>query len=118
MPFVVLLLLLATLAAPLAGQAWNAPEALAVYVKRLADPLPDNRVLALLGLMKLNDRSVMESVQAKLSDEHPDVRAQAVATVALLGGASARPSLEALQKKEPSPNVLSVLDEALAKLPR
>jgi HEAT repeat protein len=97
---------------------WGAVEALPVFVRRLEDPLADNRILALMGLAKLGDRTVLGSVLPRLSDQSPPVRAQAVVTLAVLGDAKVRPSLEALQQKESDSDVLSALDEALSKLPR
>jgi HEAT repeat protein len=97
---------------------WNVPEALPLYVRRLGDPLADNRILALMGLMRLGDRTATESVKDRLSDENPEVRAQAVSALVSLEGASSRPVLESLRLREPSPNVLATLDEALAHLPR
>ena len=97
---------------------WNVPEALPLYVRRLGDPLSDNRILALMGLMNLGDPTVTEVVKGRLSDESPEVRVQAVSALVLLGGASARPALESLRQREPSPAVLGALDEALSTLPR
>jgi HEAT repeat protein len=98
---------------------WGSPEGLPVFVRRLEDPLPDNRVMALLGLAKLGDRSVMPAVLPRLTDRAAPVRAQAVVTVSVLGEAAAvRPTLEALQKKETDANVLSALENVLSNLPR
>jgi HEAT repeat protein len=97
---------------------WNVPEALPLYLRRLSDPLADNRILALMGLMKLGDKTVTESVKGRLSDESPEVRVQAVSALALLGGASARPALETLRQRESVPAVLGALDEVLSNLPR
>jgi HEAT repeat protein len=97
---------------------WSAPEAVPVLMRRSTDPLPDNRVVALIGLMKLGDKTAVPSVLARLSDDNSSVRAQAVTTLAALGGPSVRPPLEELQRREPSQDVLSALDEALSRLPR
>jgi HEAT repeat protein len=98
--------------------AWNTPEARPVFVRRLEDPLPDNRILGLRGLAQLGDRTVTPSVLARLADASPSVRAQAVLALAALGDASVRPSLEALRKRETSSDVLGALEDALSHLPR
>jgi HEAT repeat protein len=97
--------------------AWDVAEALPIFVRRLEDPLPDNRVLALIGLAKRGDRTLIDPVLTRLSDQNSVVRAQAVATLAVLGDATVRPPLEALQQKESDSNVLSALEEALSRLP-
>lgn len=96
----------------------EASEARPVFIGRLEDPVADIRMAALVGLRKVGDRSAIAPVLARLSDESPEVRAQAVMTVASLGDATVRPPLEALQRTETASNVLSVLDDALATLPR
>jgi HEAT repeat protein len=98
--------------------AWSAAEARPVFMRRLEDSLPDNRVMALVGLGKLGDRTATASVLSRLSDDHPTVRTYAVATLALIGDATVRPALEALQKRESDADVLAALDSALSKLPR
>jgi HEAT repeat protein len=95
---------------------WNVPEAFPVLVRRLEDPLTDNRVLALMGIERLGDRKAVDPVLARLTDESPAVRAQAIATLAALGDAKVRPSLEALQQTEPDPNVQGALEAALSRL--
>ena len=95
---------------------WNVPEAFPVFVRRLEDPLTDNRVLALMGIERLGDRKAVEPVLARITDESPAVRAQAIATLAALGDAKVRPSLEALQQTEPDPNVQGALEAALSRL--
>jgi HEAT repeat protein len=97
---------------------WNVAEALPVLVRRLEDPLPENRTIALIGLERRGDRSVIDSVRGRLLDPVPTVRAQAVSTLGVLGDATVRPTLEALQQKEPDPNVQRALEEALSRLPR
>jgi HEAT repeat protein len=97
---------------------WNVPEAFPVLVRRLDDPLTDNRVLALMGIERLGDRAAVEPVLARITDESPAVRAQAVATLGALGDPKARPPLEALQQTEPDPNVQSALEAALSRLAR
>jgi len=97
---------------------WKVPEAFPVFVRRLEDPLPENRVLALMGLAILDDQKAMDPVQARLSDESPDVRAKAVEAVAWLGGQTVRPQLEALQQKESNAAVLRALETALGQLAR
>jgi HEAT repeat protein len=98
---------------------WNVPEALPVFLRRLQDPLPEVRVLALIGLAKLGDRQALEPALGRLSDEMASVRAQAVVTVAMLGDpAVVRPKLETMQQKEMDPAVRGALDAALAKLSR
>ena len=87
-------------------------------MRRLEDPVPEIRVLGLLGLTHLGDRAVVPPVLARLTDPSPLVRAQAVTTLAVLGDATVRPTLEALQKRELESSVQSALEEALAHLPR
>lgn len=94
---------------------WNVPEAYPVLVRRLEDPLPDIRIMALTGLARLGDQKAVDPVLATLSDPEPDVRQAAVATVAWLGGPKARPQLEALQQKESHPAVRGVLENALSR---
>ena len=98
--------------------AWDVAEALPVFVRRLEDPLPDNRVLALVGVAKRGDRTLIDPVLTRLSDQNPVVRAQAVATLAAVGDATVRPPLEALQQKESDSNVQRALEEALSRVPR
>lgn len=98
--------------------ALNAVEAFPVFVRRLEDPLPDNRIVALMGLAKLGNRAVIGSVLTRLSDQSPAVRAQAVATLAVLGDSKVRPPLEALQQTESDLNVQGVLEDALSRVPR
>lgn len=90
----------------------------AVLVRRVDDPLPENRSLALYGLTVLGDRAVIPLALAKLKDEVADVRGQAVVALSTLGDAQVRPALEGLRRTEDNPVVLSVVDEALVKLPR
>lgn len=96
----------------------GAAEARPVFMRRLEDRLPENRVLALMGLTQLADRTAVGSVLSKLIDPDSLVRAQAVVALATLGDATVRPALEALQRNESDSNVLSALEEALSRLPR
>ena len=98
--------------------ALNPPEARPVFIKRLEDPVPDNRILALMGLAQLADRTAMGPMLTRLTDDSSVVRAQAVFALALLGDPGVRPALEELQKRELEANVLSAIDEVLAYLPR
>jgi len=98
--------------------AWNVSEAFPVLVRRLEDPLTDNRVLALMGLARLGDRQALDPVLARLSDQSPAVRAQAVATLGVLGDPKVRQPLEALQQKESDPDVLGALEDELSRLAR
>jgi HEAT repeat protein len=98
--------------------AWKVPEAFPVFVRRLEDPLPENRILALTGLASLDDQRAVDPVQARLSDSSPEVRATAVQALAWLGGPKVRPQLEALQLNESNSAVLSALETALAQLAR
>lgn len=93
-------------------------EARPVFIGRLEDRLPENRVLALMGLANLADRTAIGSMLPKLNDPEPLVRGQAVMALATLGGPTVRPDLEALQRTESDSNVLSALEEALSRLPR
>jgi HEAT repeat protein len=93
-------------------------EARPVFMRRLEDRLPENRVLALMGLTQLADRTAIGSVLAKLTDQDSLVRAQAVVALATLGDAKVRPALESLQRTEGDSNVLGALEEALSRLPR
>lgn len=96
--------------------AWNAPEAFPVLVRRLEDPLPEVRGLAVTGLAKLGDPKGVDPILSRLSDESPEVRAVAVAALTMLGGPAIRPQLEALQEKEMTPDVRAALEAALAQL--
>jgi HEAT repeat protein len=98
--------------------AWKVPEAFPVLVRRLEDPLPEIRFLALTGLASLGDQRAVDPVQARLSDAVPEVRARAVQALAWLGGPQVRPQLEALQQRESNSSVLSALEAALAHLAR
>jgi HEAT repeat protein len=95
---------------------WNVPEAFPVLVRRLEDPLPDVRVLAVTGLARLGDPKAVDPLLARLADENADVRLVAVMTLAKLGGPKVRPQLEALQDKEMAPDVRRELEAALARL--
>jgi HEAT repeat protein len=94
------------------------PEARPVFMRRLEDPVPDIRILGLIGLTYLADRTAIGPVLGRLSDVSPLVRAQAVVAAATLGDATVRPTLETLQRVESDSNVQSALEEALAHLPR
>jgi HEAT repeat protein len=96
----------------------NDPENRPVLVRRLDDPVPDVRRLALAGLGELGDRTALEVVQARLTDANPMVRAQAATTLAMLGDPKVRSVLEDLQKRETDSNVLYAVDQALTQLPR
>jgi HEAT repeat protein len=95
--------------------AWNVPEAFPVLVRRLEDPLADNRILALGGLARLGDRQAVDPVLARLSDQSAPVRAQAVKTLGALGDPKVRQPLEALQQTESDPDVLGALEDELAR---
>jgi HEAT repeat protein len=97
---------------------WNVLEAFPVLVRRLEDPLTDIRVLALLGVARLGDRQAVDPVLARLSDQSPAVRAQAVATLGVLGDPKVRQPLEALQQKESDGAVRGALEAVLSQLPR
>jgi HEAT repeat protein len=97
---------------------WNLPEARPVYVRRLEDPFPDVRVLALVALGKAGDRSAAGSILARLSDDSPLVRAQAAATLAELGDPAVRPRLQQVVESDVDPAVQRAAEEALATLPR
>jgi len=94
------------------------PEARAVFLSRLADPVPENRVLGLIGLTHLADRTLLGPVMGRLSDPSPVVRTQAVIAATVLGDATVRPTLETLQRIESDSNVQGALEEALTRLPR
>jgi HEAT repeat protein len=93
-------------------------EARPVLMRRVEDPLPENRVLALYGLTVLADRAVIPLALARLKDEMADVRGQAVVALSTLGDAQVRPALEALRQKEDNPIVLRAIEDALTRLPR
>jgi HEAT repeat protein len=95
---------------------WNVPEAFPVLVRRLEDPLPEIRIMALTGLARLGDQKAVDPALAALSDPDPGVRQAAVATVAWLGGPKVRPQLEALQQTESHPAVRGILEDALSRL--
>jgi HEAT repeat protein len=96
--------------------AWNVPEAFPVFVRRLNDPLPDVRLLAVMALERLGDSKAVDPITASLADPNAIVRAQAVKALALLGGPKVRPQLEALEQKETEPEVLAALEGALSHL--
>ena len=98
--------------------AWKVPEAYPVLVRRLEDPFPDIRVLALTGLAWLGDPTAVDPVLARLSDANSEVRALAVPTLGHLGGPKVRPQLEAMQQKESDPRVLGALEAELSRLAR
>jgi HEAT repeat protein len=88
-----------------------------VLVRRLDDPFPDVRMVALAGLARTGDRSVIDPVLARLSDRVPMVRAQAIMALAELGDPRVRPQLEALLERDGDGNVQRALAAALSKLP-
>jgi HEAT repeat protein len=96
--------------------AWNPPEARPVFVRRVKDRFPDARILALSGLAKTGDRSVVEVVAARLSDDVAAVRARAVLTLGELGDRRVKPQLEQMSKKELDPDVQQALETALERL--
>jgi HEAT repeat protein len=96
----------------------SAPEASPVYVRRLEDPVADVRILGLLGITSLKDKAAIPVVLRRLTDPSSLVRAQAVTTLAVLGDATMRPTLEDLLKRETESNVQTAIEEALAYLPR
>lgn len=96
----------------------GAQEARPVFSRRLEDRLAENRVLAIVGLTRLADKTVIGSILPLLNDRDSLVRAQAVASVGTLGDATARPVLEALQRHETDSQVLGALEDALTRLPR
>ena len=98
--------------------ALNVPEARPVFIKSLEDPVPDNRIMALMGLVQLADRTAVGPMLGRLTDVSGVVRAQAVLALALLGDPSVRPALEALQKTELESNVQAAIEEALDHLRR
>jgi len=89
-----------------------------VLVRRLEDPLVEIRVLALMGVARLGDRQAVDPVLTRLSDQSPAVRAQAVATLGVLGDPKVRQPLEALQQKESDGGVRGALEAVLSQLPR
>ena len=89
-----------------------------MLVRRLEDPFPDIRVLALTGLAWLGDPTAVDPVLARLSDANSEVRALAVPTLGHLGGPKVRPQLEAMQQKESDPRVLGALEAELSRLAR
>ena len=98
--------------------AWGAPEALPLLTRRLGDPVPDVRLMALNGIAKAGDRSAAEAVRGRLADPVPEVRIYAVAAIATLGEGRARADLEALRQKEPDARVQQAIEDALTRLPR
>jgi HEAT repeat protein len=97
---------------------WNVPEARAALVRSLGDSFPLTRQIALVGLAKSGDPGVLGAVLGRLSDPHPQVRAQAVLALGELGDASARPELEALRQKDGNAEVQRALEKVLTSLPR
>ena len=98
--------------------ALNEPETRSLFIRRLYDPVPDVRRLALAGLGQLADRTATGVVLARLTDPHPKVRAQAATMLAMLGDPTVRPALEDLQKRGTDSNVQYAVDQALSHLPR
>jgi HEAT repeat protein len=98
--------------------AWSVPEAVPVLLRRLADPFPDIRVMALKGLGKTKDARVVDAVLARLAAETPTVRVQVIETLVELGDPRVRRELEAFRQSNLDPQVEQALDKALARLPR
>jgi HEAT repeat protein len=96
--------------------AWAPPEAVPLFVRRLADPFADVRAIALSGLARIGERSVGNAVLARLSDPVPGVRVQAVLALVQLGDPRARAALLSLRKGELDPEVQQVLEAALERL--
>jgi HEAT repeat protein len=97
---------------------WKAPEAVPVLVRRLDDPFADTRVMALMGLGSIGDKSVGDAVLVRLGDPVSRVRAQAVTTLAELGYLRARSEIESLRKVDEDPEVQRAIEAALPRLPR
>jgi HEAT repeat protein len=89
-----------------------------VFLRRLDDTFDQNRITSLWALGGIGDKSVVDPVLIRIADKLPEVRAQAVTTLGLLGDSRVRPQLEALQAKEPDGRVQEALAQALARLPR
>jgi HEAT repeat protein len=98
--------------------AWRAPEALPLLARRLGDPIPDVRLMALDGIGKAGDRSATEAVRGRLADPEPEVRLRAVAAIVSIGDPRARAELEARRQQEHDPRVQQAIEDALARLPR
>lgn len=96
--------------------AWKAPEAVPVFVRRLEDPFADVRALALGGLAQAGDRSAADAVLARLADQVPAVRIQAVDALVALGHPRARAELENLRRAELDSQVQQAITAALARL--
>jgi hypothetical protein len=60
----------------------------------------------------------VDPVLAKATDRVPEVRAQAVTTLGLLGDSRVRSQLESMQQVEPDGRVQEALAQALARLPK
>jgi HEAT repeat protein len=97
---------------------WNVPEARPVLLRRLDDAFADNRILALEGVAKTADASLVPVVVPRLDDSAPKVRAQAARTLGELGDRRARVALEALRGKELEAEVQQEVEAALERLPK
>jgi HEAT repeat protein len=97
---------------------WKAPEAVPVLVRRLNDPFSDTRIIALVGLAAIGDRSVGDAVLARLQDSESRVRAQAAMALAELGHPRARSEIESLRQTDENPEVQLAVEAALARLRR
>lgn len=98
--------------------AWQAPGARPVLIRSLGDPFPEVRILALVGLSRGGDSTLVDPVLTLLADPYPGVRAQAVKTLADLGDPRVRPQLEALEQRDPDSSVQEAVEKALARLGR
>ncbi len=65
-----------------------------MLLRCLENSFPEARIAALSGLLGGGDRGVADPLPARLSDEIPRVRAQAVATLTELGSSRVRPTFE------------------------
>ncbi len=98
--------------------SWRVHEAMPVFLRRLEDPFPQNRITALWALADIGDKSVVNAVAARLADSDPNVRGQAVETLGELGDARVRQQLQALQDSERDTRVQEAIDKAIERLPK
>jgi HEAT repeat protein len=93
--------------------SWQVREVIPVLVRRLDDPFAEIRWLALTGIARLGDKTLVDPVLARLSDKVGTVRAQAVLTLGELGDRRVRERLEKLRDTDIDPEVQQALEKAL-----
>jgi HEAT repeat protein len=95
---------------------WNEEAGRPVLVKALADPFPDNRLIAVHGLARARDPQFVPALLGRLSDADIQVRIGAVAAIAHIGDAGAVGALEKVRESETNPYMVEALDVAVTRL--